>query len=98
MMTGTGLAGGRSSGLWRLALWGGLAAVLCAPLVAMQFTSEVNWTWFDFAMMGGLLGVGGVAFEVAMWTCRTTRARWIAGLVILGVVVGVWGLMASGPG
>ena len=29
--------------------------LLLIPLIAMQFTKEVNWTFFDFFVAGGLL-------------------------------------------
>ena len=52
-----------SMNAWRWTFWLGAAALLAAPAIAMQFTHEVRWTWFDFAFLGALLaGVGG-AFE-----------------------------------
>jgi len=52
-----------SMSVWRWAFWLGAAALLAAPAIAMQFTHEVKWTWFDFAFLGALLaGIGG-AFE-----------------------------------
>lgn len=43
--------------LWRLIAWGGAAALLLAPLIAMQFTTEVQWTPFDFIVAGVMLAV-----------------------------------------
>ena len=40
--------------------------LLLLPLVAMQFTNEVNWTFSDFLVAGILLfGTGGL-IELAM--------------------------------
>lgn len=55
-----------SKGLWtalRVLVWGGAAALLALPLIAMQFTSEVVWTGSDFAIAGAMLAVAVGAFE-----------------------------------
>lgn len=51
-------------GRWRGLIWGVAVAVLLLPLVAMQFTREVNWTLSDFVVVGVLLGavLGGYEF------------------------------------
>lgn len=72
------------------------AAVLMIPLVAMQFTREVNWTGSDFVIAGILLAVTGLAFVAASRTLRTARQRLVAGAVIgLGFVY-VWAELAVG--
>ena len=42
---------------------GTITVLLCIPLVAMQFTNEVNWTFSDFAIAGGLLLGTGLLIE-----------------------------------
>jgi hypothetical protein len=49
----------------RLAGWGGAVVLLALPLVAMRFTSEVDWTLSDFVVMGALLGGSGLVLELA---------------------------------
>jgi hypothetical protein len=47
----------------RIFLWIALATgiILLIPLIAMQFTGEVNWTLLDFVTMGSLLfGTGSM--------------------------------------
>lgn len=43
--------------LLRTGMWGGAVVLLLAPAVAMQFTAEVQWSLFDFALMGVLLAI-----------------------------------------
>ena len=50
----------------RLIGWSLVAAVLSAPLVAMQFTREVAWTASDFAFASVLLIGGGLLIELAV--------------------------------
>lgn len=96
-MTGASENGGaKSGGWWRIALWGGAAALLAAPLVAMRFTDEVVWTGSDFAVVGLMLAAAGGAFELAVrmrgdWTYRTG-----AGLAIVTAFLLVWVNMAVG--
>lgn len=40
-----------------------VAGILLIPLVAMQFTNEVNWTIFDFVVAGILLYASGLMLE-----------------------------------
>jgi len=53
-------------GLWRVAMWGGAAALLCLPAIAMSFfpAAGVNWTSMDFVVMGVMLFIACVAVEV----------------------------------
>lgn len=63
----------------RIIGWGGAGLLLLAPLVAMQFTDEVDWTASDFVFAGLLLGGLGVALELAVrrgrdWSHRIAAA------------------------
>ena len=70
--------------------------LLCIPLVAMQFTEEVNWTLSDFVVMGALLFVTGLVFEYAMRKLKTTTQRLIAvGVIALGFLY-IWAELAVG--
>lgn len=48
-----------SGDLLRVAL--GTGAILLMPLLAMQWSREIYWTGFDFAVAAMLLGVAGFA-------------------------------------
>lgn len=72
------------------------AAILMIPLVAMQFTSEVNWTGIDFVAAGILLALTGLVLTFALRRLRTTQSRLVAtGLIGLGFLY-CWAEMAVG--
>jgi hypothetical protein len=51
---------------WLTAAWtSATALILLTPLIAMQFTDEVNWTVGDFVFAGGMLLGAGVTYELA---------------------------------
>ena len=95
--------GGRTSGgLWRLAAWSIAAALLLLPLVAMQFTADVNWTASDFVFMAVLLGGVGLAFEFIVRRSRNFSYRVGSGLALLATFLTVWvnaavGMIGDGP-
>jgi hypothetical protein len=47
-------------------VWGGAAFLLSLPLLAMRFTSEVNWTGSDFVVFGTMLLVACGCFELGV--------------------------------
>lgn len=80
-MTNRTNSGRRPLGRLRIVAWGAVAAVLLAPLVAMQFSREVAWTMSDFLFAGVLLIGGGALIELAVWKVRNPALR--IGLVLL---------------
>ncbi len=70
--------------------------LLLIPLVAMQFTDEVNWSAFDFAIMGALLLGTGLACELVLRKVQTLRYRLMLCAVVLGMCVVVWAELAVG--
>ncbi|MFN3790826.1 hypothetical protein [Massilia sp.] len=72
------------------------AAILSIPLVAMQFTNEVNWTGSDFIAAGLLLASAGLVLTLALRRFRSTKQRLIAAAVVgLGFLY-CWAEMAVG--
>lgn len=70
-------------------------ALLAVPLIAMQFTSEVNWTAFDFAFGAAMFLALGVVIELAI---RFIRGRWARAIGIALAITGfifVWGMLAT---
>jgi len=60
------LSARRRGNFWRIAGWGAAAALILLPLVAMQFTSEVNWTASDFLFAAIMFGSVGLGLELAV--------------------------------
>lgn len=77
-------------------MWAGIALLLLAPLVAMQFTDEVAWTRWDFVVAGALLIGAGAIYELVALRVPRARERALAGMVILAVVLIVWADSAVG--
>jgi len=71
-------------------------AVLLAPLVAMRFTDEVNWTPFDFAFAFVLLAGAGSLLELALK--KPGRPVYRVSATALGVVAIVLGEADDAPG
>lgn len=86
----------RSWNRWRTAGWGGAAGLLLLPLLAMQFTDEVNWGPGDFLLAGALVAGVGLAYE---WALRSTGNRAYhagAGVALAGAFILVWANLAVG--
>lgn len=80
----------------RIAAWSIAGLVLCVPLVAMQFTSEVDWTVFDFIVAAAMLGATGLMAEVLFR--RSAGLAYRAGTVFaLGAILfTMWANLAVG--
>lgn len=61
----TALAENRWNG-WRIARWAGASALLLTPLVAMQFTPQVQWTVSDFVFAGAMIVGVCLLYELAV--------------------------------
>lgn len=75
---------------WRIVGWSAVALVLVAPLVAMQFTDEVNWTGIDFVFAAGLLITVGGLFELAMRKSGDVAYRAAIGVALAAALLLVW--------
>jgi hypothetical protein len=70
--------------------------LLLIPLVAMQITSEVNWSAFDFVVMGILLLGTGLTCELVLRKVKSLKHRLIICAVILIAFFLVWAELAVG--
>ena len=75
----------------RLLVWAVVVALLLMiPLVAMQFTEEVNWDLFDFVVMGCLLFGVGLAYELVARRSEKTVYRGAFGVGLAGAFLLFW--------
>lgn len=72
------------------------AAITMLPLIAMQFTAEVNWSAFDFTVMGLLLFATVLLIELVLRTISRIRLRIVLCLTILVMLIFVWADLAIG--
>lgn len=75
---------------WRVLGWGAAAALLLLPLVAMQFTNEVNWTMGDFIFAAILFGSVGLGFELIVRASDSLAYRAGAALAVIGAFLTIW--------
>lgn len=81
----------------RLAItFGIIAFILAIPLVAMQFTSEVDWKLIDFVVMGTLLTITGLAIELVTRKVKSAQWKFIICAIILFVLFLIWVELAVG--
>lgn len=73
-----------------------VALMLCIPLVAMQFSSEVNWDLADFGVAALLLAGCGFLISFLLNQPLLRKYRWwvVAGIVLLFLLL--WAEMAVG--
>lgn len=72
------------------------AAILMVPLVAMAFTSEVQWGVFDFAVMGTLLVGTGMLMVLASRKIQSIGRRVIVIFTLLIALLLTWAELAVG--
>lgn len=75
---------------WRMIGWGAAAVLLAVPLVAMQFTGEVNWTPGDFIFAGMMFAIVGGILELAVWRSSRWSYRIAVGLAVASGFLHVW--------
>ncbi len=79
-----------------LTIVGTIVFILMVPLIAMQFTTEVKWTPFDFIVAGTLLVITGLAIEVTIRRVMNSKYRVAICLAILVVFLLTWVELAVG--
>lgn len=73
-----------------------VAGLLLIPLIAMQFTNEVDWNIFDFIIMGILLLGTGLLCELVLRKVKSMTHRIIlCGLVLFAFFL-IWAELAVG--
>ena len=81
---------------WRAARWGGAAFLLLLPLVAMQFTDEVDWDETDFIVIGAMLAAACGTYELAVRMSRNAAYRAAVGIAVAAAFLLIWINLAVG--
>jgi len=70
----------------------GTILILLIPLLAMQFTSEVNWNIVDFVVAGILLFGAGLTYQYF----ANTKYKISVGIAVTIVLILIWLELAVG--
>ena len=87
------------TGVWnvlRIMGWVAVAALLALPLVAMQFTQEVNWTAADFIVAAVILVGAGLGTQYLVTRSGSHAYRIGAVLAVLVIFLTIWSNLAVG--
>ena len=64
--------------------------ILLLPLIAMQFTKEVNWSVGDFVVAGILLSFFGYIYKVLTKSSSKPIKNIVIGLIVFALFIFVW--------
>jgi hypothetical protein len=70
--------------------------LLLIPLIAMQLTDEVNWSFFDFIIMGALLTITGLLIGIILKKVKSYKYKKILIVTILLIFLLIWAELAVG--
>jgi hypothetical protein len=70
--------------------------VLLVPLIAMQFTTEVDWDLRDFVIVGFLLAGIGMAFQQFVTGIKNSPGQAVMGIVLALAMLLIWIELAVG--
>jgi len=73
-----------------------VVVLLLIPLIAMQFTAEVNWTLLDFVVAGVLLLGTGLIFDLVLRKIKNNNYRITIAAALLIVLLLFWAELAVG--
>lgn len=73
-----------------------IVVLLSVPLIAMQFTLEINWTVFDFLVAGLLLIITALSIEFVLRKCKSKIRKIMICSIILLVLFLIWIELAVG--
>lgn len=81
---------------WQVFVWSLPIVLLSIPLIAMQFTEEVDWGALDFLVMGALLFSAAGAYEIGTRLSASSTYRAGVAILVLGSVLVTWVNLAVG--
>jgi hypothetical protein len=96
MMVTTQMDGERLWNGLRILGWGTAAILLLLPLAAMQFSTEVDWSFSDFVVMGALLGGSGLVLELMTRKATSLSYRFGMTVAVAASFLLIWVNLAVG--
>jgi len=73
-----------------------ISILLLIPLIAMQFTKEVNWTLVDFIVAGILLLSTGLVLDLIIRKIKNIQYRIAISLALFIILLLIWAELAVG--
>ena len=73
-----------------------VGTILLIPLIAMQLTNEVNWSLFDFIIMGAMLTITGLLGEIIFKKVKIVKYRVALYVVVAIIFLLTWAELAVG--
>jgi len=70
--------------------------ILLVPLIAMQFTDEVNWNFTDFIIAGILLLATGLSLEFILRKVKNLEKRVVLVIGVIILLLLIWAELAVG--
>tara|TARA_B100000929_G_scaffold84130_1_gene65681 strand:+ start:254 stop:526 length:273 start_codon:yes stop_codon:yes gene_type:complete len=70
--------------------------LLLIPLIAMQFTDEVNWSFFDFIIMGLMLTITSLLIRITLKKFKNSKNRIILIAIIIIIFFLIWAELGVG--
>lgn len=70
--------------------------LLSIPMIAMQFTDEVNWSLRDFIVMGVILFGTAISIELVMRKAKGLKFKLIFVGAVLLIAIILWAELAVG--
>ena len=70
--------------------------LLSIPLIVMQLTDEVNWSFFDFIIMGIMLSITGLALGIILKKIKYDIYRNIFIAIIIMIFLLIWAELGVG--
>ena len=70
--------------------------LLIIPLLAMQFTDDVNWSIFDFVVMGFLLLFFSLGIDITMKKVKNENVKILYVFLTILIFLLIWAELAVG--
>jgi len=73
-----------------------VGTILLIPFIAMQLTNAVNWSLFDFIIMGAMLTITGLLGEIIFKKVKKNKHRVALYVVVAIIFLLIWAELAVG--